>query len=484
MTSIPEIDVNILIYLSDDDLIHLSRVNKYFHSLYYDDFHWRRRIAHELNFIHGDKRHPSLTWKEWYFFWLRHNYAHVLIKELKLTSEQCFISLSSEGDNLYLKTEVFQSLRITLRKALLSNDESLFNYYIERYRTYVNILVNANNLTDIDLPNYPDLVDIALRIGNKDLAKEFIDDLFRIYTNIRLNIADDGNFITICRILGQHCNYYYVKIVDIFRENGMVDEILFSRYAFLEGLITRYHNKEAVEFLEFLDREYNLEYELFFEVAYRANNHYMLNMMKDKIMERITDYSKKYNQSHEKISLLYEKNIINADNYLQVASCCDDFDISNYLKYHLNGHENIKRKQGKRRETLLSTLDFRNSPLETLKNVFDNLENEKEKSSLITFAIKFGRYDFVLGCGFKELSPFIVRNVVFSMVDSCYRDLTLYVLIQTAKYQPIIYNQAKDILLDLTNIPEILNLVRELFKIPFDKLSETNFYSLLEKTLF
>ena len=75
LTTITNIDILILDYLTELDLLKLTGVNKYFNELFYDDRLWISRIKREYPVLSikkiREKYLNGMTWRE-YYFWLVH----------------------------------------------------------------------------------------------------------------------------------------------------------------------------------------------------------------------------------------------------------------------------------------------------------------------------------------------------------------------------------------------------------------------------
>lgn len=102
--NVRDVDLNMMLYATDEDLYHLCQVSKHFRSICNDEYFWNLRTKHFFPKDHKQKPQDK-TWKQWYSYvaqrpkivTTRHNFvAHFPSTEIPVDIEDVL----KEGDIL------------------------------------------------------------------------------------------------------------------------------------------------------------------------------------------------------------------------------------------------------------------------------------------------------------------------------------------------------------------------------------------------
>lgn len=456
-----EVDQHILLFLDDKDYRNIRLTCRYMHCLLSDDIFWRSKVAlcYGNNFLN---KHITTTWQGWYYFWVKHHYTLTLIKELNLTPQQGFISITSRLENkVFPGTEAFQSIGLVLEKAVLSGDKELISYFMAKYNSFVASLLSYNPNASPTLPflNYCVVVEYFLKEKDDHTVRKIIDDMDKVLEHFDRDV-DEETSLDLLRLYGKYNRNELAESVLIELED-MCEGVAKQQY--ISGLIEGHHNKEAINMI---DRYYDLlTPSLLLDDAVQADN------------TEIIDYLRFYYEDEDS----FNRDFLNAQEKReqQIQSSLDDREIVISPK-----DENIY------------TITFSvNTPCLVLHEAV-----KLNKTKVISSALYHGRYDFILTLDWSslKLTDRECCDLCYEALQTPYKDLALYFLLQIAHYFPDNYrsvigivdedidNSDEDIeIIDeyYDGIFEMLVLANELGRIPTDRLSKVDFHALLMQPL-
>lgn len=463
ITGFRDLDREVLLNLEDKDLLNTCQSSKYLYSICNDDF-WIDKLNRISTILRRDKP-ESLTWKQWYFFWSKHSYGLKLVYTLGLQPSQVYISLSSVGNKLVNGAEAFQTIDLTLRKAIEIGDNDLINYFWNAY-----LIISGKYRRDLreqgidpdPLLDHVALVELAYERGFEDIALQFIRNYNREGLRETSGMLTD-DYHEFSRILGKYKGEFSVETLKAIFKSFFPDHLIRDEeltLAYVIGLIEGFHNKEAKE--KYKNSNENDQMQFFEKLLIAAAS----------------------NRNQEMIDFLRE----DLENDEEVDGIIDLVHQRENLR--LKDKEEKKKKQPstiKELEEFLKsgkrfTLDVKTAPLNLLLynlNIDDSwaADNITRTTSRALFN---GRYDFILSLNFNE-KIFNERfwGIMLSRLSATqYKDLALYLLIQCSKYQPDIYS---DFLQD-ENIEgkyEIIKIIEALNEIDINDLDDEDFYTLL-----
>lgn len=233
LTGSRNIDQEILLYLDDGDLFNLSLTSKYFYRLCQEDTLWCQKLKH--NSLKGVK-YPSLTWKQWYFFWKKHENALLLITTKNLTPEQAYVFLMSCQGHILPGSEIYQTLDCVLIKAMKKRDNTLLNKFLNKFNLLYGGPFDKIPFCDMVVDDYVDVIKTALENDYYDIAC-LVGKLFRRHSLI---VPTYYHLKELVEVLGKiAAEKFYEEEIKPHLEIGNLDEI------FLIGLIEGYHNSLA-----------------------------------------------------------------------------------------------------------------------------------------------------------------------------------------------------------------------------------------------
>lgn len=426
-----EVDQYILLFLDNEDYRNVRLTCRYLFCLLLDDTFWKNKITlcYETSF---QSRHISVsTWKEWYYFWTKHNYALILIKTLRLTPQQVFISIISRFENKLLPgLEAFRSIELILEKAILSRDKELINYFMNRYNTLVLSLLSYDPEASPILPliNYCTIIEYFLIEGDDSTIKKIIDDMGKILEHFDRDVDINTN-LDLLYLYGKYNRYDLAEEI-IFELEDICESSSIQQYTM--GLIIGYHNKEAIALIE----KYHdlLSSNILFNHAIHVNN------------VEISDYLRSY---YTDLTIQEGEMNINVEDDFDLKTLCPEIYQTNVISNNFN---------------------------------ISHPSNKLDVVTIISQRLHHGCYDIILSLDLSSLkiTGKEFRDLCIEALQTPYKDLGLYLLLQLAKYNPDNYQEIIETANEVcSGIFEMLSLVNELAEIPTELLNEVNYYALL-----
>lgn len=452
LTGIKEIDREILLNLEGIDLIRACQSNKHLHDICDEDF-WKTKLDGISTILRHDKP-EDITWQQWYLFWLNHRYGIKLIYTLGLEPIQVYVSLSSKENRLTEGAEAFETIDLTLQKALETGDDDLIEYFWNAYlivsNKYRRDLLH-DDYYGIDLVDYTSLADLAYDQGFEDIALELIETYSQVIESFDVDALVE-QYQEIARILGKRKKKKLLKNI---LAHSSVDDDLGKVYAsYVMGLIEGYHNKEAI--VEFNNLSEDDQLESLSQIiisAVSSKNQEMIDFLRKETVD---------DEEIDRISAIYQ----DEDNLL--------------LSKKLPEPKTLEELQRLIKEQKPFTLNIKTTPLELLLFKF-NFEKHAYAIETVKKALLAGRYDFILSLNWNDEKLFdenFWRDILNNVITATqYKDLALYLLITCANTYPDVYTQA---LVDVDSGKyELVNLLKRLMNININELDEADFHSLL-----
>lgn len=216
---IPEVDINILLRLNDQDLFNTCQTNVYFSQVCRDPYFWRERIRVYIDDKYTDDKPEGISWRNWYLFW-RNNYPDLIGDNLNLSPSQAAIRIMTEK-GIVIGSEAFQDISLTLEKAFESRNVELVTYFM----SFLNRIKRDHfelNLEQTVL-RYKIVIPAALKNGFTDeatyLLRLMLQDINRL--DIDPMLLDTNIYNPIVQTLGQ------LGMVDYFNEEiPIIEDIL------------------------------------------------------------------------------------------------------------------------------------------------------------------------------------------------------------------------------------------------------------------
>lgn len=190
LAGIPDIDRKILLNLSDDDLVIIKQVSKYFYSLYHhDDMFWFQRTKQVLPKEYTIKKDVPLTWREWYFFWKKNKGKRFLFQALNYTPLQGYLS-----SNYYHKNSFNDKRTIDqeIKRHLLENNKEVISSIKDRLISLFNRFFQDNYILDVYFVDFQDLIPLAFEKGYTTFALTLFGLVFYLNGKIRDKIKNCG----------------------------------------------------------------------------------------------------------------------------------------------------------------------------------------------------------------------------------------------------------------------------------------------------
>lgn len=442
---IPEIDTEILDYLSDQDLLSMCQTDKYYRDLCQDDGFWRHRIRQRIGRRFTEEKPQHLTWRQWYFFWSKHPYDKIS-QALNLKPINAYYRIISET-GITKESRYFQNINITLGKALAKKDDDLVNFYWQELLQIVETY-KKNRILPGEIINYPRIIELAITNGYANLVPALIDVY---YKNLSMFVDQDVDV----QIMDEY-GYNIIEILARYRLDDLVDRFnqsvddAFKNFYYLTGLIKAHRNKEALDFMykkmQLGELDYREYYRLLID-AYLSGNKDIIPELKAAAKEGTHPYYFEKLYQHfliatgEKEAVVKDEIIGDEDEVLQALIDIQSPKVYDYyLKFKDFFDEVFRLYNG----TLYCPSDMKNDAImefiayhiskfsmkdcsaSYIAALFD-LSNKREILSQI---VKYGRYDVLhlLSDEISELRSDDLESAIDTAVELGYIDIYIYLL--------------------------------------------------------
>lgn len=266
---IPEVDTNILDYLSDQDLINICQTETYYRELCQDDSFWKHRIRQRIGSNFASIKPEHLSWRQWYFFWRKNPYDKIS-QTLNLKPIDAYYRIISEK-GIYKESRFFQSINITLGKAFNKKDNTLVKFYWQELLDIVEKYKNSK-IPPSEIINYPLIIELAITNGYVDFVSPLID----IYYDNLSMFRDQDSDVEIMVEYG----YNIIELLVRYELEDLLDRFDPNNYPYksiyyLTGLIKAHRNEEVIHYMYYdmqLDDIRHNQYYKFIIDAYLSGN--------------------------------------------------------------------------------------------------------------------------------------------------------------------------------------------------------------------
>lgn len=470
LTYIPEIDQRILLFLSRSDLHNVCLANKYLYQLCQDDLFWHERIRldfKEEGDVIAQEKHPSVTWKQWYLFWYRDRNRN-LVFTLNFNPIEAYKQIISERSLIY-GTEAFQTIDVTLEKAILAHDKDLYNYFKEKFYSLAKKYYQDNKAIFTRLINYSRIIPLALKEGYDDLAKELIifmkdeRNLF-LHEDKHQLVSEMGRFGFV--------DLYFTKLLPLLNDEDNKKDL---DSTFLSGLIMGFHNQEAKEMFKVASFTSGYGYVHYMPIASKVDNVEFVNFLhslipKSQEEEYLHSNSGELPSNYLGLKIIEEEGIkiyLNETNY----------DPNKSFDYYFTS--SLQKKTFS-----LIEVDHVKVSEERLYEIFKEVKSSPYNlADLISSCVNAGRYPLIHHLDFDDLYLFgyiFWQRTIGKIVETHYKDLFLYLIAHLKQYNTGLYQHFIDGCYEDKPISyEIYLLIQRLKNSSVASIEDIDYYSLL-----